>query len=636
VFDNGIAASKSLARPRIDTFRLRNRLASLLNVLGGTSHVHLLALIRQLCRDSGLDAYTKLDPTLDKAERLKRALTEAKQAYETSSDHARGLEPGMALRYLVRALLLAAGMVALGLDYALWQALPSIAPLAPLSPAFGLIESLVGAVAARVAGLHERARDEYAQILARLAQPDRAGLDASNHRFLRLGVMYGLALLEAGLGRESSLERAAALETEALHSVNALQVRMIHALWHGRVREADQLREAAELRRIESGARQMADGSHLVWQTLAHAYSDDLMRLKQVIEELRTLAQRHAGWTPVVDYALGEFQRLRGDHTQALEQLALALRQVSAGTHQIWPHAAAAQISVLCALDRVGDAVKHGELQLQAAERAQLGYLANYIRMPLAIACARLGSHARALELADEALRGFRELGTSGLQLVLAYETCSRVAWHAGKLDDYKLFAERCAQASRDVTGQALRARVDGLLSAANAGAVAPDEISSEPLATSMLATSLQTAFRACSEPEQRAERTLLLLLSHSGAQSGALYLVREAGPVLAVQTGLEPTPALAASVRELIDAEARQRGLVTASLDAEPDATAFGSHVLVLLCHQTSNGAAITGAAALTPAANSRFIQPGALAARLSRMLADAGDVVPLGSDSD
>lgn len=635
VFDDGVLACKQLGRPRVDTFRLRNRLASLLNVMGAASHVHLLALIRQLSQDSGLDAYARLDPALDPGERLKRALGEVKQIYDTGAPHERGLEPALAIRALVVSLNLGAGMVALGLDYSLWQALPSIAPLQPLSPAFGVTERLVGAVAARVAGRHEYVRAAYAQILERLAEPDRAGLEPSNHRFMRYGVMYGLALIEAGMGLPSCLSWAETLATEPLHAVNALQVRMVHELWLGRVHEADQVRELAEVRRIETGTRQMADGSHLVWQMLAHAYSDDLTRLKHVVEELRALAKRHVGWMPVVQYALAEHQRMRGDHAQALEHVNASLAQITAGEHQIWPHSAAAQINALCALDRVEEAVQAGERHLQAGLHAELGYFVNYIRMAQARACARLGQHTRALALAEEVLQAFRALGTSGLNLLLAYETCSRVAWHAGKLEDHEQFALMCAEMSRGMSGQALHARAARVLQQAHVGAVAASELDSASLATSMVATDLKSAFSACEEPRQRAERALQLLLTQSRAEAGVLYLLGTRGPTLAARVGPEPAPDVVATVLDLIDSEVRQRGMVTASADAEPGssqlATMVSAHSLVLLCHQTPEGCAVSGVAALAVDRAGAYVHPGALAARLSRMLTDAGDVVPV-----
>jgi len=140
--------------------------------------------------------------------------------------------------------------------------------------------------------------------------------------------MYGVALVEASMGLNSSTERADTLETEPLHAVNALQVRMVYELWLGNTAKADEIRERVELRRIESGARQMADGSHLLWQAVAHAYSDDVMRLNHVIDDMKMLAQRHVAGCAIVFI----IQRGDGDrgHVTCLQVYALRLGVCSA------------------------------------------------------------------------------------------------------------------------------------------------------------------------------------------------------------------------------------------------------------------------------------------------------------------
>jgi tetratricopeptide (TPR) repeat protein len=639
VFEAAILGCRQLGRVRTDLFQLRYRLTSLLNVMAApiaASQLHLLALIRQLCEDSGLDDYADLDAGIDPGQRLKQALGAAKQRFDANPVEHRGVEPSLAIRALVRAQLQAAGVIALAIDYPLAAVLPSIAPLTPLSPAFGVMEKVIGAVAARVAGRQEHAREVYQQVLERTAQPDLAGLDTSNHRFLRYGIMYGLAVIEAGMGLSSCLAWAQKLEAEPLHAVNALQVQMLYELWLGRVPEADQVRAHVELRRIESSSRQMADGTHLVWQTIAHAYSDDLTHLKQVIEDLRLFARRYPGWTRVVAYALAEYHRARGNLASANEHVTTALRNMAAGTHQIWPHAAGLQVTILTDLGRADEAATLGDRYLLAGAAADLGYLTNYIRMPLAMAYARLGQHERASELAEHALRVFSELGTSGLNLVVAYETRSRVALLASHSADYSHFAARCAEECARTGGRVLRAKHDRLVWAANASLLAPAEATAEPLPLSTVESMLRSVFDDAVQPRARAQQALQLLLSNSGAVEGVLYLIGERGLEPAAQVGRASTALeLITRVRDFIDVELAERGIVTATLlGAESSnglTTCVGPQRLVLLSHQTSAGLAVTGVVALLSRPGMPFHPPGTLAARLSRMLAEAGDVVPL-----
>jgi hypothetical protein len=51
----------------------------------------------------------------------------------------------------------------------------------------------------------------------------------------------------------------------------------------------------------------------------------------------------------------------------------------------------------------------------------------------------------------------------------------------------------------------------------------------------------------------------------------------------------------------------------------------------LVVLSHQAADGYFITGVAVLVPRPHGAFVQPSSLAAHLSRLILDAGDVTPV-----
>ncbi|HKU40853.1 MAG TPA: protein kinase [Polyangiales bacterium] len=639
VFNAAIRCCHDAARKPTDVFFLRNRLSSLLNVLSApvaAAQQHLLELIRQLNAYSGLDDYAALDAQLEPGKRVMQALANAKQRYDESPEALRGLEPRVAIRNLARAHLLAAGIVAIGLDHRFWSALPSLAPLRPVSPSIGVIEKVVMAVGERVAGRHEHARRVYREVLERTAQPDLAGLDPSNHRFLRFGVMYGLAAIEAGMGLGASLEWAQELESEPLHEVNALHVRVLYELWQGRVHEANNMRELIELRRIESTSPQMADGTHLLWQAVAHACSDDLTHLKQALEELRRLAQRHAGWQSVVRYALGECDRIRGNLSGALEHFNAALAEWRAGTHQIWPYAAGAHVSALAALGQMQQACEAGTSYLRSAEEADLGYLCNYIRMPLAVALSRCGEHEPARRLASEALLGNRGLGATGLNLLLAYDACARVALAAADRSEFErfiaLYAE-CCQASRS---QLMRGKYDRLVWLAKVDSLTT-EADGFAVSTLLADTWIESTFNDGVQSSVRVERSLQMLLAASGASQGALYLNRDSGLQLTAAIG-EDTRLLklATTIRGFIASELQDGNTATATLfdiRAPGPATGIEGCELVLLSHHVPGGFVITGVAALICQASATFIHPGALATRLSRLLAELQDATALRS---
>jgi hypothetical protein len=644
VYARAIALCDELSRPVAQAFALRNRLAGLVNVMGAPStlsHPQLLALLQQLARDSGLDDYAALEQTGEQSSRLQRALGLARARHAASNEQARGLEPLLALKHLVRSQIACVGMAAVALDYEFWSQLPSLAPFAPLSPAVALMDLLVDGVGSRLAGRHERACTLYTQVIERTDQPDHAGLDDSNWRFLRYGVMCALGIMEAGMGMPSCLHWADQVETEPLHQVNAYQIRILHQLWQGRVRDADRLRERVELLRLESSPRQLADGLHLLMQIVAHALSDDLTRVKHTLDEIRTFAQRHPSWNHVVQYAAGEYQRIRGDHASAALQLKAALAEIGAGTHQIWPFAAGAYVNALCLLGRVGEAAQFAEQALRAAEQAELGYMTHYIRMPQAQALAQLQDFERAAVIAESVIQQLRELGCEGLSLILAYETRIRVAIGAKDSPAYETYARLCADQCRAAGSRVLGAKYERLVRAATSAAVhVPDAAPDHVLAT-LTGTQLTSVLVGCNKPSERAERALQLLLRRSGTTAGFLFLIGDHGPELVAQAGPnEPPLGLPSLVSEFIDRELQDRELNTRSLEAEetsasnsigPTEDRDTHHQLVLLSHQMSEGFAVTGVAALVIEPGATFVHPGSLASHLSRLTFDAGDVTPI-----
>jgi Protein kinase domain/AAA ATPase domain len=643
VYCHAIALCEQLKRPEYQTFILRNRLAGLVNVMGApstVSHPQLLKLLEQLAAASGLRDYAELDGNLAPGDRLKRAFELAGARYKANPEELRGLDPGAALKFLVRTQIACAGMAAMALDYPFWSQLPSLAPFVPLSPAVGLVEQLVDGVGARIAGRFERACSLYRKLIERTDQPDRAGLDEANHRFMRHGVMSALGMMEASMGFHSCLGWADAVESEPLYVVNAFQIRILHQLWQGRVRDADRLRERVELLRIESSSRQLGDGLHFVMQLAAHAMSDDLTRLKHTIDEVRAFAERHPAWAPVTQYAAGEYQRIRGDHASAAALLRATLDQTACGTHQVWAFAAGAFIQALIALGRADEAREFGERSLATAEHAELGHLAYYIRMPLAVACAEVGEFERAAALAEATIQGLRTVGSDGLNLVLAFETRARVAILARDTPAYESYARACAEQCRVAGSRVLGAKYERLVRAATTASVHVPDAAPEHVLATLTGTQLTSVLVGCDRPSERAERALTLLLRRSGAEAGYLYLIGDHGPELVAKAGPnEPPLGLPSVISEFIDAELHERELSTRSMENE-DVPAKNSlwpsaqgeqHQLVLLSHQMPEGFAVSGVAALVVKVGSLFSHPGSLASHLSRLVFDAGDVTPI-----
>jgi serine/threonine-protein kinase len=632
--ERGVAAST--------VYAISSRLAGLTSVLMKGSDA-IPPLVEQLSRASGLDLYAALDPTLPARERLELALAQAKQRYEATDAGERTVDPGTAIRQLSQTIIQAVGTIAQSNDYALLRRLPSLEPFYPIAPGLAVVDRLAAGNAARLTGRFEQAREIYRELLERLAQPDRAGLDASHHQHTLTGIQYALGTMEAAMGLGCSLHWAEQLQGHRLHQVNSVLLRMLHHLWQGDTRTADRLRREAELLRIQSTERQAGAGIHLLPEIVAHCLASDLTGVKQMLEALELQAQRYPAWVSVLHYARGEFHRIRGDYPSALAELERALGSEPV-CHQIWAQIAGAHVRVLLELGRLEDARGFGVHYLASADRQRLGYLRNYLRMPLSLVQAALGQKEIAAALAQAAIDDFQAVGSTGLNLVVAYETRARVAVRARDQRMFERYAELCAQQISAGTSRTLLANYERVVQEARAaGLIVSAEVAdaAEVDMCSSADTIVSSMIDSCVSPADRARASLELLLRTSGCNAGLLFSVTHSGPVLAARAGeLEPTHELESLVRDYVtaqmqrEAETKDETETAMKTSAEPASAAWkgptGERLHpVLLCHAVEAGCAVTGVAVLRT--EGAFRHPAQVASRLSKATAADGNAAEL-----
>jgi hypothetical protein len=637
VYATGLRLCKELGRPQQQSFVLRSRLAGLVDVMsvpGDIGYPPLHALLQLLYEESGLQDFAALDSNLEAMARLKSAIETAQARYTARAADDRVFDPLSAIKQLTRACIAVTGLAAKTIDYALWSSIPCLKPLVALSPAIGAADRLTDGVGARITARMEQARAAYIWLVDLTETPGKSGLGESNHRYLRYGVMFGLGTIEACMGLQSALQWASAIEQEPTHQVNAQLVRMLFHLWQGQVREADQIKEEIELMRIRNSPRQWLEGAHLFGQVAATALSDDLTRIKQTLHELEPLAARQAPWVPVRDYALGEYHRIRGDLNEAVKILSAVMSNIQAGRHQIWPFAAAAHTRVLNDLGQHESARDHGQRYVVEGEQAALGYMVNYVKLPLAIALANTENFADAVRTSDETLLSFRELGTSGLNLVIAYETRARVALLAKDQSAYNEYAKLCADCVRGTKSRLLLAKHEKLKQAALAAEV---QVKSLLLFSDIDSgrIRLTSVLLGSHNPNERAQKSLELLLLTSRAKAGFLYLLGENGLELCAESsGIEAPEGLANYVSEYFEAQVHEREVHTQSVDAGQKSietlwtSELGERLRpLLLAHQSPEGFAVTGVVVLIEHAKTPFVFPGATVTQLSKLAAESGD---------
>jgi tetratricopeptide (TPR) repeat protein len=432
------------------------------------------------------------------------------------------------------------------MDHELLAGLPSLLPLCPLSAALGVVQKDVDTSLLVLAGRYEEARQMYLQILTRIEQPDRAGLEGMYYANLRLSIMMAIGQVELSRGMPSTEHWAPELENSPLFAVTAWRMRQQAALILGDLRQAEQHRAAAERLQIQNCPPQLFEGLHLWPEVVAHADAEDLLRVKQGAVEIEALARQHPGWQPCLHFARGAYQALRGDNERALEELERALRLSRLGRHMSWVACANRVLQLLNRQGRFEEALARGNamlLTLQEHGMANHGYA---LMSALALAEAALGDLALAVPHAEAAISDMEMRGAQGVALGAAYEARARVAVYAKDTADFERYAQLCDEQYRIGQNAALVARTKRLLrDAVDAGVVTAPlvdvTVTPDP---EEWASSLATLLSTCQRPDERAERALTLIAEQSQSAGGYLYTLQAEGPVLVATHGATPPPA--------------------------------------------------------------------------------------------
>ncbi len=634
---------RQLGRPRRDGVSVQGHLVACAAVTAQPQKTHLNQILDQLYRDTGLDLYEQQDDSADASTRLLRALELAQKRFDATPESERVLPPAEAIALLATVIIQAIGGVGGTHDYAFFESLLSLEPLVPLSPALGIVEKNRQSVAHIQAGRLEQSRRGYLEIIDRVAQPDRAGLDPAHHRYMRLGALYAVGVIDVSLGLRSAVSWIDKIEQDPLFEVNAWRLRMLFALRQGDFQKADHCKKRVELLQIQNSPTQLFEGTHLWMEILCYAEADDLVRVKQTMTGIEKMAERYPGWVPCLHFARGTYQRLRGDYTSALSEFERAMKLTAPGRHVSWATVAGATVAMLSEVGHLGQAKALGDEASEAAEREGLDHLTRHIRQPLALVEATLKQFEAAIRLSENVVHALQAMGTTGVLLGTAYETRARVAIMMKDGESFATYARLCAKQYRAGHNPALTAKYERLVQEARQAAliVSPDVARAADLdeQTARGASSVATALGACKEPMERAERALAMIVKQSGCLGGLLYALQKDGPVLTAQVGDRRPPAeIDSLVTSHLSAELEDADEVTVTTadkaEGPPIERAWNGldgekFVPVLLAHEAETGYAITGVVVLCVDPSEKFNIPFRLLPVLSRSLRETGDVI-------
>lgn len=644
VYEKALSISLNQKRPKKESFLLRVILTRISDHSGLEKRSHVIEVVDQLVRDSGLACYRELAEPLDEQSRLFRALELTQKRFDESPPSERVLPVQEAIPELAKTLSNVVGIAASSYDADLLAALPSLKPLTPLSPALHVIDQIVAATVTMFSAHLEKSIERFREVIKRISEPDRGGLDDTVYKNTYFGFRYGLGIVESSLGIKSSLEWADEIEKEPLHQVNAWRIRMVYYLRQGDVQKAEACKKKIEVLQIQNSPSQFYEGSHLYPELNAGAWSDDLVKVKRVIEGLEAMAKRFPPWVPILHFARGEYQRIRGDFKSALKEHEKSLSVMAPARHLTWASATGAYFKTLLELDRIDDVIEMGEQKLLEAENAGLRIETSNIRLPLAIAYAKRDRFEDAVKQCQISIDGYRDLDSTGMNIGGAYENRARVAVLMRDEEGFREYANLCAEQYKAGRNPALTAKYEKLMQfAARADLGVTDALaraadSSTQLDSFEVKIVSTDALLDCKGPEERAQKVIDLLVQQSNSSGGYLYTLQEEGAKLVARNGANKPPSrMDTMVGEYLSAEANEYKEVTmtcADLKSETTGRFDWTFIHgreyhpVLLGHNEDEQFVITGLAVLFTDTNKVFRFPTESVIAISKSLHDAGDV--------
>jgi hypothetical protein len=393
--------------------------------------------------------------------------------------------------------------------------------------------------------------------------------------------------------------------------------------------------------------------SSLMLEVFAYAKCRHLAGLTECIEQLRSITAHHRRWTPVLLNAEGHFELVRGDYAAALDKFDRAselTRPDANGKSEylsVWIASQASSAECLLALGRNEDARTSASATLAVCDARNIDVVSFDLRRTLALAEGKLGD-PRGAERLDALISQQHALGVTGLRMGLSYEARARIAIWSGDAEAFERFAELTAREYRHGARGPLAARYELLMNeAARSGMRSKVSLADfEALAAAddsalgrdELLTIVTRSMAGQRSAEERTLMALQMICAAYGAQSGHLFLLTPAGPVLrASQGSAAPSAELAEHVSGFIlkkqgqysDLDDMVTGELTSDDEQAPtERLAGSSYELLLLGCVMGTTSTLAGVAAVEVGDNRpRNERQSQLLTALARSLMQAGD---------
>ena len=508
----------------------------------------------RLERDSGLADYRAQDPSLPRADRVKRALDAAVARYAATPEDERVYRVDEAIRFLARYVTISIAIGARTRNGPLMHSLGGL--LEPFSAFSTLLHALwqnaVSAYEMNFTGQVERARTQALGIYEKLAECQ--GADLAYAELIRNAIASALAIIDTGMGVASASHWLALIENDPLQAVNANYLRRLWCIVEGDHARAEEYRKRAEVLALQSSVRQMFMPP-LRHELVVQIRAGDLAGVKHCADQIARLAEDEPGWRSMRHMALGYYQRLRGDLSaaQAEFERALALAgedaEDPASDQSVRIAATAGYVGVLVSRGQADAACALGRPVLAQCEASGMQAATWDLVRELAMAEAKLGEHESAARRIDALIESRADVLEP--HRVIDYETRLRLAIEAKDGPAIEHFAQLVARHGHggehahvkpqlvQLAGEARRAGVELKVPETRfeTSVLAPGG----PLHRQLVATRVAATLAEASDRSSRAARAIALLCDSSPEVfGGQLYLADDSGLALAAEHGVE------------------------------------------------------------------------------------------------
>ncbi|MDD9966593.1 MAG: protein kinase [Myxococcales bacterium] len=526
-----LAAAEADGSPPALLHRLRMAVLSKASLVAGSAPFLSLAeqVTEQIKRDCGLAAYAELAHLPDE-QRLQAALELTAKRFEAMPEQDRVCAVKSAIGQLARVYGMLTSMASVSVDLALLDRLPDLSPLTPLSPALERVQQIAEMGRAKIQGPRSLCAARAWEVLDRIAQEDRGGLDELQHQRTFLGMHTTLGAFEALIGSSATEKHAELLERDPEMRPSAWLLRGLMFLYQGNVEESRKCHRRAELLRLQhrSGSRYFSALGGLSLH--GHVALGDSIAVRDVTEVLEALGRKHLGWPGAITLARTHQLRLSGDPNAAVGMIGPLLSELGPDIADRFCPVAAAYLESLVDGGEFDEAGRRA-LELQAQiQRPNQWDESQLLRRAIALALHRAGDHAGAADVLDVAIDVGQRRGLAGLALGRLLELRARIAL---SLEDRRLFdrhVQRCALEYDRSNNPRLGVRLAALVEESRHDADdLPKMIGPH---TDTQQAELRSRMLECVDLEDRSRCALTMLLQSMNSQEGSLYGVSAEGTV--------------------------------------------------------------------------------------------------------